>query len=108
MAYLQHHFASLGVNKLLRRAGAENGDDVTIAGAVFEYFDDDGNQAGARAAARSEAVALRAAERRYVESRESAAGGEAEPDQDDEPVTEDDEPDGSGAGQAARLRRGGG
>ena len=41
VAYLQHHFASLGVNRLLKRAGAQDGDDVSIAGAVFEYFDED-------------------------------------------------------------------
>lgn len=41
VAYLQHHFASLGVNRLLKRAGARNGDDVSIGAAVFEYFDED-------------------------------------------------------------------
>ena len=41
VAYLQHHFASLGVNKLLRRAGAEDGDDVHIGEAVFEYLNED-------------------------------------------------------------------
>ena len=41
VAYLQHHFASLGVNKLLKRAGAQDGDDVAIGDAVFEYFDED-------------------------------------------------------------------
>ena len=49
VAYLQHHFRSLGVDRLLRRAGAEAGDDVAIGDAVFEYFDDgndDGSQAG--------------------------------------------------------------
>lgn len=40
VAYLQHHFVSLGVYKLLKRAGAQAGDDVWIEGAVFEYFDD--------------------------------------------------------------------
>lgn len=40
VAYLQHFFAGLGVNKLLKRAGAQAGDDVVIGGAVFEYFDD--------------------------------------------------------------------
>ena len=41
VAYLQHHFAALGVNKLLKKAGAQDGDDVIIGGAVFEYFDED-------------------------------------------------------------------
>ncbi len=40
VAYLQHHFVSLGVYKLLKRAGAKAGDDVYIGDAVFEYFDD--------------------------------------------------------------------
>ncbi len=46
VAYLQHHFASLGVYKLLKRAGAQAGDDVVIGDAVFEYFDDDKGVAG--------------------------------------------------------------
>lgn len=41
VAYLQHHFAGYGVNKLLKRAGAQDGDTVVIGGAVFEYFDED-------------------------------------------------------------------
>lgn len=41
VAYLQHHFHTLGVNKLLRRAGAKDGDSVYIGEAVFEYFDED-------------------------------------------------------------------
>lgn len=41
VAYLQHHFVSLGVYKLLKRAGAQAGDDVYIGDAVFEYFDDE-------------------------------------------------------------------
>ena len=40
VAYLQHHFVSLGVYKLLKRAGAQAGDDVYVGDAVFEYFDD--------------------------------------------------------------------
>lgn len=40
VAYLQHHFKSLGVNKLLARAGARDGEEVQIGGAVFEYFDE--------------------------------------------------------------------
>ncbi len=45
VAYLQHHFASLGVNKLLKKAGAQDGDDVAIGEAVFEYFDEDKSRA---------------------------------------------------------------
>ncbi len=41
VAYLQYHFSSLGVNKLLKKAGAQDGDNVQIGGAVFDYFDED-------------------------------------------------------------------
>ncbi len=41
VAYLQHHFASFGVNKLLKKAGAQDGDTVVIGDAAFEYFDED-------------------------------------------------------------------
>ena len=41
VAYLQNHFMNLGVYKLLKRAGAQAGDDVYIGDAAFEYFDDD-------------------------------------------------------------------
>lgn len=41
VSYLQHHFVSLGVYKMLKRAGAQAGDDVYIGDAAFEYFDDD-------------------------------------------------------------------
>lgn len=40
VAYLQHHFAALGVNKLLARAGARDGEEVHIGDATFEYFDE--------------------------------------------------------------------
>lgn len=40
VAYLQHHFRTLGVNAALKKAGAQSGDEVEIAGAVFDYFDD--------------------------------------------------------------------
>ncbi|MEX2534912.1 MAG: GTPase ObgE [Trueperaceae bacterium] len=40
VAYLQHHFTSQGVNKLLAKAGARDGEEVQIGGAVFEYFDE--------------------------------------------------------------------
>lgn len=38
--YLQQHFNSLGVYKLLAQAGAQDGDDVFIGEATFEYFDE--------------------------------------------------------------------
>ena len=41
VAYLQHFFASMNINKLLKRAGAQNGDDVFIGEGVFEYFDEE-------------------------------------------------------------------
>ncbi len=41
VAYLQHHFKSLGVYRALARAGAQPGDDVVIGDAVFEYFDEE-------------------------------------------------------------------
>lgn len=41
VAYLQQHFIGFGIYKLLKRAGAQAGDDVYIGEAVFEYFDDD-------------------------------------------------------------------
>src|SRR6056297_473259 len=40
VSYLQRHFERLGLTKLLRRAGAKDGDDVWIGAAVFEYFDE--------------------------------------------------------------------
>lgn len=40
VAYLQHHFKSMGVYKLLKKAGAQTGDDVQIGNAVFDFFDD--------------------------------------------------------------------
>ncbi len=50
VAYLHHHFMSMGVNKLLKRAGAANGDDVIIADSVFEYFDEEAHTSKAKAA----------------------------------------------------------
>jgi GTP-binding protein len=40
VGYLQHHFKAVGVHKLLARAGAQNGDNVQIGAAEFEYFDE--------------------------------------------------------------------
>jgi len=44
VAYLQHHFKASGVYKLLKQAGAKDGDDVLISGIVFEYFDEENNK----------------------------------------------------------------
>lgn len=41
VAYLQRHFESFGLSKLLKAAGARDGDDVWIGEAVFDYFDTD-------------------------------------------------------------------
>lgn len=41
VSYLQTHFDRLGVSKLLKRAGAQDGDEVRIGAAAFEYFDED-------------------------------------------------------------------
>ncbi|HEX7022574.1 MAG TPA: GTPase ObgE [Trueperaceae bacterium] len=49
VAYLQHHFGALGVGKLLKRAGAQDGDSVQIGDAVLEYFDEDKATAAERA-----------------------------------------------------------
>ncbi|MEX2502316.1 MAG: Obg family GTPase CgtA, partial [Trueperaceae bacterium] len=38
--YLQRHFERFGLSKALRRAGAQDGDDVWIGDAAFEYFDE--------------------------------------------------------------------
>jgi len=41
VAYLQHHFRSLGIDKLLKRAGAKTGDEVHIGRATFDYLSED-------------------------------------------------------------------
>ncbi len=38
VAYLQHFFRSYGIDRLLARAGAEDGDEVRIGDAAFQYF----------------------------------------------------------------------
>ncbi|MEM7737756.1 MAG: GTPase ObgE [Deinococcota bacterium] len=40
VSYLQQHFNSLGVYKMLLKAGAKNGETVFIGDAQFEYFDE--------------------------------------------------------------------
>lgn len=44
VAYLRHHFATLGVNKMLKRKGAKDGDEVQIGAALFDYFDEEKEQ----------------------------------------------------------------
>lgn len=57
VAYLQGHFIALGVYKLLKRAGAEAGDDVWIGDAVFEYFDEAGEADAEDSAPEADAAA---------------------------------------------------
>jgi len=95
VAYLQHHFAALGVNKLLKRAGAETGDDVRIGDAAFEYFDEDAGDDEAREHLRTDAADQRAAERRYLaQQRRSEEAGDA-----DERADVEGEPDEEPAGE---------
>jgi GTPase len=44
VTYLRHHFATLGVNKMLKRKGAKDGDEVQIGMALFDYFDEEKEQ----------------------------------------------------------------
>ena len=46
VAYLQQHFRSAGVDKLLKRAGAKTGDEVHIGDATFDYLSEDEPSAG--------------------------------------------------------------
>ncbi|HKI57590.1 MAG TPA: GTPase ObgE [Trueperaceae bacterium] len=41
VSYLQRYFRTYGIDRLLTRAGAEDGEDVRIGEAVFEYFSED-------------------------------------------------------------------
>ncbi len=65
VAYLQRHFVSLGVSKLLAKAGAQTGDEVVIGDAVFDYFDEAAIEAETRAAEEAERAEAEAAERRW-------------------------------------------
>jgi GTPase len=67
VAYLQRHFNSQGVHKLLAKAGAATGDEVRIGGAVFDYFDEAAAEAEAKAAEAAERAESGAAERRYLD-----------------------------------------
>lgn len=76
VAYLQHHFKSLGIDKLLRRAGAKTGDEVTIGAATFDYLAEDG---GSRAEAPSDEQSSAAEEDSFTPDVEGQ--GPAEDDQ---------------------------
>ncbi|HEX7038518.1 MAG TPA: GTPase ObgE [Trueperaceae bacterium] len=41
VAYLQQHFRALGIDRLLKRAGARTGDEVHIGEATFDYLAED-------------------------------------------------------------------
>lgn len=47
VAYLQHHFRALGIDKLLKRAGARTGDEVHIGAATFDYLSEEAAVDGA-------------------------------------------------------------
>jgi GTPase len=109
VSYLQHHFASLGVNKLLKRAGAVTGQEVQIGEAVFEYFDEEKAEMEARVA-EDEALAERAeAERRYLEGTDPEDPDAVEPvDELDEQALDAaaaDEPGADAEGSSAPDRR---
>ena len=76
VAYLQRHFHTLGVNKLLAKAGAATGDEVRIGGAVFDYFDEAAAEAEAKASEAAERAEAGAAERRYLDLDDDDAGGD--------------------------------
>ena len=99
VAYLQHHFASLGVNKLLKRAGAETGDDVRIGAAVFEYFDEVADEEEGRERLRTDAAEQRSAERRYLAAQRRAEAGES--DDADDAADDDVDDNGEDAGDHA-------
>lgn len=65
VAYLQRHFLNLGVYKALAKAGAQNGDEVVIGDAVFDYFDEASIEAAERAAEEAERAEEEAAEQRW-------------------------------------------
>jgi len=90
VSYLQRHFVSLGVSKLLAKAGAATGDEVVIGDAVFDYFDEAAAEAEARAAEAAERAEAEAAERRWED--EGVDEG-ADEDADDARVIPSD-PDG--------------
>ncbi len=88
VAYLQHHFAAMGVNKLLAKAGAKTGEEVQIGAAVFDYFDEAAAAAETKASEAEQEAEEAEAERRYLEEdgEDSDDGwtdeGEAEEEED--------------------------
>jgi len=81
VAYLQRHFNTLGVHKLLAKAGAVTGDEVRIGAASFDYFDEAAAEAEAKALEAAERAESGAAERRYLDDDE---GEEVADDGDEE------------------------
>ncbi len=47
VSYLQRFFKTYGIDRLLQRSGAKDGDDVRIGDAVFEYFSEEREEASA-------------------------------------------------------------
>jgi GTPase len=92
VGYLQRHFHTLGVNKLLAKAGAATGDEVRIGGAVFDYFDEAAAEAEAKAAEAAERAEAGDAERRYRDLDDEVDDG-ADEEVDDRAEWVDDESD---------------
>ncbi len=76
VAYMHHHFRGLGLDRLLKRAGARDGDDVWIGDVAFEYFDETGETL------REEAREREGEEPTGLEADFSDENDHAEPDQD--------------------------
>jgi len=76
VAYMHHHFRGLGLDRLLKRAGARDGDDVWIGDVAFEYFDETGETL------REEAREREREEPTGLEADFSDENDHAEPDQD--------------------------
>lgn len=81
VAYLQHHFRTLGVNAALKKAGARSGDEVEIAGSTFDYFDDTATDA--EGAASDEAAAAEADADAWETEEGSAQDGASASTEDD-------------------------
>lgn len=81
VAYLQHHFRTLGVNAALKKAGARSGDEVEIAGSTFDYFDD--TATAAEGAASDEEAAAEADADAWETEEGSAQDGASASTEDD-------------------------
>ena len=89
VAYLQHFFASFGIAKLLKKAGAQDGDDILIGGALFEYFDED----KAKAAKAAELENVAAAEESWQDdarTEDESVAADANDDLDDTDLDDTD------------------